>query len=129
MKLRCKSCHDEWETRDRQCLKCGDVMEGVEGSEEKLVGESRSDGPASEPEKRSGERRGVGEIVERNELLRHLEGKISEARISYDAALHYRNPKGMTAAKAKETALVELYEWLTAPAAERSDLSNEQAHE
>lgn len=99
-------------------------LEWVEGSEQKLVGESRSDGPASDAEKRSGERRGVGEIVERDELLRYIERREREVRREANAAVRNKSVKGFEMACGKEAELATLREWLSGISEERSDLSN-----
>lgn len=124
MPIKCNNCKVQFGTWGRQCPYCGQVMELVQGPERHLVGESRSDGPAGGVEEAKPGRRGVGEIVERDELLRHIDGELSEARRSRRQAMEDVMPSLQSFYEGRVTALSELRNHVRHIAAERSDLPN-----
>lgn len=100
-------------------------LEGMQGPEQGLVGESRSarkQGHAEEA-KPTGER-GVGEIVELAELRRHVEAEMKEAR---EAAARYEESDLLNAANyylGQVSALAALRKRIEDMTEKRSDLSN-----
>lgn len=99
-------------------------LKGMQGPEQGLVGESRSDEPTGYAEEaQPGERR-VGETVERAELRRQIERQIKEARADWLVAKKDSNQSGKDIAAGQMGALGELAQWLDRTAEERSGLSN-----
>ncbi len=124
MKLKCNNCHEQWECRDRNCLKCGQVMVEMQGPERHLVGESRSATRPDDVEETKSGRRGVGEIVGAPELREYVDSELSEARrmeVSYTAS---ENNEAACYMHGRVAALLDLQGWLYCRTAKRSDLSN-----
>lgn len=100
------------------------VLEGMQGPEQGLVGESRSDEPTGPAEEAKPGERGVGEIGGASELRRHLARKIEEARENVRIARENGVPNEMSAAITVHDALVDLRADFDRIAEKRSDLSN-----
>lgn len=104
------------------------LLEEVQGPEQGLVGESRS-GSETWPAKEAkpGER-GVGEIVELAELLRHIERKIDEARAVKADLDRFAGASGASRIQhGKLIALSELLGYVERMTEKRSDLSHEKS--
>lgn len=99
-------------------------LKGVQGPEQGLVGESRSDEPTGHAEEaKPGERR-VGETVELSALRRHVDRMFMEASRQQRIALDGENEISEMLNAGRVLALTELRQWLDRTAEERSGLSN-----
>ena len=99
-------------------------LEGMQGPEQGLVGESRSDEPTGPAEEAKPGERGVGEIVELAELRRHVDREIKEA---WGATELYEKNGLLNASNfylGQLTALAALRQHVERMAEKRSDLSN-----
>jgi len=99
-------------------------LESVQGPEQGLVGEARSDSETGHAEEAKPGERGVGEIVELAELRRRIQRKIREARREEHVANDMDNRIMANFYCGKVTALVDLCQDFERMAEKRSDLSN-----
>lgn len=101
-------------------------LKGMQGPEQGLVGESRSDEATCPAEEAKPGERGVGEIVGADELRRFIERSANEAQLERDAHGEKEFPRTRAFFEGQLTALDLLRSWLSAPAEKRSDLTNDQ---
>jgi hypothetical protein len=107
-----------------ECHACGERLKGMQGPEQGIVGESRSDrqqGPAEDA--KPGER-GVGEIGGADELQRTMERMINEAREAQAQSKRTGFPLWEQYFYGKQSALIELRDEVFRISMERSDLAN-----
>lgn len=104
-----------------------ELLEGVQGPERHLVGQSRSAGRQGGVEEATPGRRAVGKIGGATELRRHLSRKIEEARDKWKSAETRGAKMDAYAWMAVNDALVQLRADFDRMAEKRSDLSHVQA--
>lgn len=99
-------------------------LKGMQGPEQGIVGESHGDRQQGTAEDAKPGERGVGEIGGADELRRHIERKIAEARKEKLASKRTGFDRWESYFYGKETALIELLETIDRISKERSDLAN-----
>lgn len=99
-------------------------LKGMQGPEQGLVGEARSDSETRPAEEAKPGERDVGEIVERSKLLRQIDCMIDEAQAGM--ADEIDGPKDAPYFQwcGRSGALIDLKQWLCDTAEKRSDLSH-----
>ena len=111
----------------KYCPDCGERLEGMQGPELGLVGESRSARKQGTAEEVKPGERGVGEIGGASELQRHLCVKIDQAHRQIAHAAHYSDKRRKEIWEAIHDALIKLQDDFDRIAEKRSDLSNVKA--
>ena len=101
-------------------------LEGMQGPEQGLVGESRSGSETRPAEEAKPGERGVGEIVELAELRRHIECKFEEELAKLRRVRAGKVELRKAYIHGKMQALDELLQHLEDSTEKRSDLSNRE---
>lgn len=109
-----------------KCPECGKRLEGVQGPEQGLVGESLRDSETRPAEEAKPGERGVGEIVELAELQRHIECKYEEELGALRRVRCGKIEIRKSYLYGKMQALDELLQVIERITEKRSDLSNSQ---
>lgn len=108
------------------CGSCGKRLKGVQGPERHLVGESRSDGPASGVQEAKPGRRGVEEIDVVTELLRLVTTVEGEARAQVAKHPAEDFPRVNAYCEGQANTLAMVREALAKISEKRSDLLNSE---
>ena len=103
-------------------------LEGMQGPEQGLVGESRSGSPTGPAEEAKPGERGVGKIAVASELLAHIDRIISQVRRRKSSFWNQTVIKQLDLG-IQEAALVALREEVERICDKRSDLPNSQDKE